>query len=84
LFRAASTPGTTSSSRAFRFEKYGIDNRLSNQIVTCAPRESTDYLRVGTENGFNPGECPNLVILKIKYFQQLEKRQPKFLISRKY
>ena len=37
----------------FRFEKFGIDNGLSNQIVTCALRDTTGYLWVGTENGLN-------------------------------
>ena len=37
----------------FRFEKFGVDNGLSNQIVTCALRDSTGYLWVGTENGLN-------------------------------
>lgn len=37
----------------FRFEKFGIDNGLSNQIVTCTLRDATGYLWVGTENGLN-------------------------------
>lgn len=37
----------------FRFEKFGIDNGLSNQIVTCTLRDGAGYLWVGTENGLN-------------------------------
>lgn len=37
----------------FRFQKFGLENGLSNQIVTTVFRDKTGFLWVGTENGLN-------------------------------
>ncbi len=37
----------------FRFERFGLDDGLSNQLVTCVIRDKTGYLWVGTEKGLN-------------------------------
>ncbi|MBX7222752.1 MAG: protein kinase [Blastocatellia bacterium] len=37
----------------FQFDHYGVDQGLSNQIVTCVLRDRSGYLWVGTEDGLN-------------------------------
>ncbi|MBI4750183.1 MAG: hypothetical protein HY774_16990 [Acidobacteria bacterium] len=38
---------------AFRFDRFGVDQGLSSQIVTCVLRDHVGYLWVGTESGLN-------------------------------
>ncbi|HNC46004.1 MAG TPA: two-component regulator propeller domain-containing protein, partial [Acidobacteriota bacterium] len=36
---------------AFRFDRFGVDQGLSSQIVTCVLRDHVGYLWIGTESG---------------------------------
>ncbi|HNG92789.1 MAG TPA: two-component regulator propeller domain-containing protein [Acidobacteriota bacterium] len=38
---------------AFRFDRFGVDQGLSSQIVTCVLRDHVGYLWIGTESGLN-------------------------------